>query len=174
MNKNITLTQATYADIDLIRALGIETFEETFAPYNTRSDMDQYLGEAFSYEKIKSEIEEPDTQYWIAHCDGEPAAYSRWCFGKQEAGMDARAPMEFHRLYVLARFKGKGIGHTILTAAIKAARDRNCDRIWLGVWEHNAPAISFYQKFGFERFGEHAFMLGQDLQTDWVMKKELI
>jgi len=174
MNEAIQLKQATHADLGIIRHLGVETFEETFAPHNTREDMDHYLQEAFSPEKIEAEFNEPDTQYWIAWYNNEPAAYSRWCFGRQEVGMDAANPMEFHRLYVLAKYKGKGIGHIILSSAIDAATKRNCDRIWLGVWEHNAPAIAFYRKFGFERFGDHKFMLGNDLQTDWVMKKELI
>jgi ribosomal protein S18 acetylase RimI-like enzyme len=45
--------------------------------------------------------------------------------------------------------------------------------IWLGVWEHNEHAISFYKKFGFEQFGDHIFMLGNDAQTDLLLKKNL-
>jgi len=45
--------------------------------------------------------------------------------------------------------------------------------VWLGVWEKNNRAISFYKKWGFEKFGEHSFTLGDDIQNDWLMKKEL-
>jgi ribosomal protein S18 acetylase RimI-like enzyme len=48
------------------------------------------------------------------------------------------------------------------------------DVIWLGVWEKNSRAISFYTKFGFKKFATHVFMLGDDAQTDWLMKKDLI
>jgi ribosomal protein S18 acetylase RimI-like enzyme len=47
------------------------------------------------------------------------------------------------------------------------------DNIWLGVWEHNHQAIKFYTTWGFEKFGDHLFLLGDDPQTDWLMKKEL-
>lgn len=174
MTDSIQFKLATPDDLRLLRQLCIDTFEETFAPHNTREDMEAYLQQAFSEHQIVKELNESDTQYWIVYFNNEAAAYSRWCFGKQEPGMDAVNPMEFHRLYVLAKFKGKGIGHVILESAIEAAQKRNCDRIWLGVWENNVPAIAFYRKHGFERFGEHEFMLGKDLQIDWVMKKELV
>jgi ribosomal protein S18 acetylase RimI-like enzyme len=41
------------------------------------------------------------------------------------------------------------------------------------VWEHNQRAIGFYEKIGFERFGQHIFLLGRDPQNDWSMKKKL-
>jgi hypothetical protein len=46
--------------------------------------------------------------------------------------------------------------------------------IWLGVWEHNQRAIDFYTRWGFEKFAEHDFILGNDVQKDWLMKKLLL
>jgi ribosomal protein S18 acetylase RimI-like enzyme len=56
---------------------------------------------------------------------------------------------------------------------IEIARQKNAQVIWLGVWENNQKAISFYTKWRFEKFSEHVFMLGNDAQTDWLMKKIL-
>jgi diamine N-acetyltransferase len=52
-------------------------------------------------------------------------------------------------------------------------QQQGCDTVWLGVWEHNPRAIAFYEKWGFEKFGAHDFLLGTDLQTDILMKKKL-
>jgi diamine N-acetyltransferase len=41
------------------------------------------------------------------------------------------------------------------------------------VWEFNERAIRFYEKHGFEKFGEHVFMLGNDPQIDWLLKKRI-
>jgi len=41
------------------------------------------------------------------------------------------------------------------------------------VWEHNPKAIVFYQQIGFEHFGHHSFVLGNDVQTDCLMKLKL-
>jgi len=45
--------------------------------------------------------------------------------------------------------------------------------IWLGVWEKNQKAIDFYEKNGFVSFDKHIFVLGDDKQTDIMMKMEL-
>ena len=46
--------------------------------------------------------------------------------------------------------------------------------IWLGVWEENHRAINFYTKNGFVAFDKHIFVLGEDAQTDIMMKLELV
>jgi hemerythrin-like domain-containing protein len=45
--------------------------------------------------------------------------------------------------------------------------------VWLGVWDKNEKAIAFYQKNGFEIVGEHPFVMGNDRQNDFIMKREL-
>jgi len=39
------------------------------------------------------------------------------------------------------------------------------------VWERNARAIAFYERWGFARVGSHPFKLGADEQTDLVMER---
>jgi ribosomal protein S18 acetylase RimI-like enzyme len=60
-----------------------------------------------------------------------------------------------------------------MESALKLAKEKGVDYVWLGVWEHNHKAIKFYQDKGFIRFGEHVFVLGEDRQTDFLMKKAL-
>lgn len=57
--------------------------------------------------------------------------------------------------------------------AIQIARDKNADYVWLGVWEENPRAISFYKKNGFVEFDKHIFKFGNDEQTDIMMKLKL-
>ena len=45
--------------------------------------------------------------------------------------------------------------------------------MWLGVWEKNLKGIRFYERFGFKKFSEHLFVLGNDIQTDWLMMKKI-
>ena len=42
-------------------------------------------------------------------------------------------------------------------------------KAWLGVWENNFRAIKFYEKYGFKKIGQHNFLLGNDLQTDYLL-----
>ena len=46
-------------------------------------------------------------------------------------------------------------------------------KVWLGVWEKNFRAIRFYKKYGFKKFGQHKFLLGNDLQTDYLLEMDL-
>ena len=45
--------------------------------------------------------------------------------------------------------------------------------VWLGVWEKNEKALAFYKKHGFYRIGAHPFFVGNDEQTDYIMRKDL-
>ena len=45
--------------------------------------------------------------------------------------------------------------------------------VWLGVWEENHRALQFYEKNGFTVFGKHDFVLGDDVQTDLMMKRSI-
>ena len=56
---------------------------------------------------------------------------------------------------------------------IAEARRQGVEALWLGVWERNPRAIAFYRRWGFEKIGEHEFLLGADLQTDHVMAQRL-
>ena len=57
--------------------------------------------------------------------------------------------------------------------SIKTAADNGKNYVWLGVWEKNEKALKFYKKNGFYRIGEHSFVIGNDVQTDYIMRKDL-
>jgi ribosomal protein S18 acetylase RimI-like enzyme len=56
---------------------------------------------------------------------------------------------------------------------LEESRATGGDVLWLGVWERNPRAIAFYLRKGFERVGEHRFLLGSDLQLDWLMARPI-
>ena len=58
--------------------------------------------------------------------------------------------------------------------AIEIAKEKDAEYVWLGVWEENSRAIRFYKKNGFVEFDKHIFKLGDDEQTDVMMKLRLI
>ena len=43
----------------------------------------------------------------------------------------------------------------------------------MGVWEHNERAQRFYKRNGFYQIGAHSFIMGDDDQTDHLMRKDL-
>ncbi|MCD8539595.1 MAG: GNAT family N-acetyltransferase [Leadbetterella sp.] len=76
-------------------------------------------------------------------------------------------------MYVLREFHGRKVGQLLYEKAIDIAREKNMEYVWLGVWEENHRAVGFYKKNGFEMFDKHIFRLGDDEQTDIMMKLKL-
>jgi ribosomal protein S18 acetylase RimI-like enzyme len=60
-----------------------------------------------------------------------------------------------------------------MKSCIELSRKKNKNALWLCVWSQNQRAIQFYRKFGFEKFGDFTFMLGNDKQDDWLMNLDL-
>jgi ribosomal protein S18 acetylase RimI-like enzyme len=164
---------ATIADSDLIRDLGIRIFSETFGPLNTPENMRAYLDEAFSPERVRAEISDPGSTHFVAESDGAAAGYARLRAGDAPPGTSGEQPVELVRLYVDRAHHGSGVAAALTQACLSHARDGGHDVVYLGVWEHNPRAVAFYRKWGFEQFGEHAFMLGDDEQTDWLMRRDV-
>ena len=50
-------------DLEELRNLSIQTFKETFEEVNTEEDMQKYLDENLSIEKLKSELENPNSEF---------------------------------------------------------------------------------------------------------------
>ena len=57
--------------------------------------------------------------------------------------------------------------------ALERANELGFTWAWLGVWEHNTKAQALYKKYGFEKFSEHQFAVGDKVDTDWLMRKYL-
>ena len=96
--------------------------------------------------------------------------YFKLNWGDAQKDIHDENAVEIERIYVLKEFQRKRIGQQMLAKTIELAKDKGAEYIWLGVWEKNIKAIRFYEKHGFEKFGEHVFMLGNDKQTDHLMK----
>jgi diamine N-acetyltransferase len=173
MHLNIEIVIATAKDADVIAQLSRQTFYETFAPSNTKEDMDEFLNKQFTYAALVKEVTDSNSIFLLAYDNEEAIGYARLRNEEQHAAFKNRPAIEIARIYALQKYIGRGVGKALILQCFAIAKKTNKQIIWLGVWQHNIKAIEFYKKFGFTKFGEHAFLLGNDLQTDWLMMKEL-
>ncbi|HMU48059.1 MAG TPA: GNAT family N-acetyltransferase [Chitinophagaceae bacterium] len=169
----LVITPATKSKAELIADMSRDTFYETFAPYNTPENMEIFMTRQFTREKLIEEVGLPDNIFFLAWFDDMPAGYAKLRIGKNPPGLDKNDVIEIARIYAKAEFIGKGIGKALINKCIDFAREKNKEIIWLGVWEENKRAIDFYKRKGFQKFGTQIFMLGDDAQTDWLMKLDL-
>lgn len=168
---NIEIIKVTLSDIIRLQEIGRRTFFETFSETNTEEDMRKYLDEGFSVQKLTAELTDANSEFYFALLDSDPVGYLKINFGASQTELKDNNAVEIERIYVLKDFHGKSVGQLLYDKAIKIANQRKADYIWLGVWEKNPRAISFYKKNGFVEFDKHIFVLGNDEQTDIMMKK---
>lgn len=173
VDESISIRSCALPDAEAIVSLGIRTFRDTFDEMNTPENMMLYINKTFTLKKIKEEIKERGSIFFIVEKDDDPIGYARLRTSHTPEALKGTVAMEIERLYVDKRFIGKRVGHLLMNTCLHYAKDHNFDTIWLGVWEHNERALEFYKKWGFEKFGDHVFMLGHDAQTDLLMKKNI-
>jgi diamine N-acetyltransferase len=169
----VLIREATLNDLPKLRVLAISVFTITFEKANNPDDFKAFMDEAYSEAQMRKELAEPGAVYLIAE-DGEHfAGYARVRENHEVDSYLGTSHLELQRLYADIPWQGKGVAKALMDACEKIAQDRGKEWIWLGVWEHNPKAQHYYQKHGYERFSEHSFMLGNDKQTDWLMRKKI-
>ena len=170
---DIIIRYATIPDAELVADLSRKTFYETFGTHNTKENMDKFMKEQFTRESLIKEVSEPGNIFLLAMNEEKPVGYVRMREGEKYPEFGDRDSLEIARIYVVNKFIGTGVGKLMMQKCISLAKEIKKDIIWLGVWEKNKRAISFYTKWRFEKFAEHPFLLGDEVQTDWLMKKEI-
>lgn len=169
----IEIRKVKLADIKRLQTIGKQTFTETFAAYNTAKDMQLYLNNNLSTDKLTEELNNPNSEFYFSLIDNKVIGYLKINYGQAQTELKDRSSLEIERIYVLKEFHGKKVGQALYDKAIALARQINAECVWLGVWEKNPRAIQFYKKNGFVEFDKHIFKLGNDEQTDIMMRLNL-
>ena len=174
MGKNkISIQKTTINEVEALQSISRLTFYETFAEVNTEENMSSYLENDLSLERLSEELNNPHSEFYFAFFVNEVIGYLKINCESAQTEQKTANSLEIERIYVLKEFLGKNIGQLLLEHAFQIAREKGNENVWLGVWEENKRAIRFYQKNGFKEFDKHIFMLGEDAQTDILMRKKL-
>jgi RimJ/RimL family protein N-acetyltransferase/ribosomal protein S18 acetylase RimI-like enzyme len=146
---------ADSADAEALSALAERTFRDTFANDNSADDMDAYVRDSFSLDRVRVELADDVNIFLLAFVDGakQPTGYAKLRAGTTDPSVTGPDPVELQRLYVDRSAIARGVGAALMRASLATARAAGHRTLWLGVWERNAPAISFYEKWNFETVG---------------------
>ncbi len=173
MLDKIELIQIDHSHIAALQQIGRITFLETFAESNSAENMAKYLEEAYSFEKLNEELNNPNSLFYFAMLDEKVIGYLKLNMGGSQTELKDKDALEIERIYVLKDFHGKKVGQLLFDKAITIAKKQQVAYVWLGVWEENKRALQFYTKNRFVEFDQHVFVLGNEAQTDIMMKLEL-
>ena len=89
-------------DLEMLRNLSIQTFKETFEEVNTEEDMQKYLDEKLSIEKLKLELENPNSEFYFENNDeifGLFETEFHWCSNRKLE----ENHFEIERIYVFLK-----------------------------------------------------------------------
>jgi len=89
---------------------------------------------------------QPKFRALIAEWEDEPAGYAS--FFHFYSTYRARSALFLEDLFVLEKFRGKGIGMSLLAAVARLALEEGCFGLRWEVLEWNRQAIEFYEKLG--------------------------
>ena len=167
-----TIRRAGSADAGALALIGAATFLETFADMHTGAEIVAHCAAEHSpaaYERLLG----ADTDAWIVETvpTGAPLGYA--ILGKPELPGSRPGDLELKRIYTLSRLHGTGAGASLMAAALAQTAARGAERLLLGVYSGNARAIAFYRKAGFERVGEHRFIVGETGYEDWILARQI-
>ena len=171
--ENIKLKKVSLSELNELQRISKQIFVETFSSNNTEENMKLYLEKSFSTKKLTDELSDENSKFYFALLDNEIIGYLKVNFGQAQTEIKAENALEIERIYVLKAFHGKKVGQLLFEKAIAISKQSKVDYIWLGVWENNFRAIRFYEKNGFVVFDKHIFRLGNEVQTDLMMKLEI-
>ncbi len=168
-----TIVKCEVESLDLLREIGLRSFNEAFEALNNPADFELYVSKAFDPEKLLGELNDPASAFFFAKNGEEVVGYLKVKFPAAQSDPQGENCLEIERIYTFKSFFGQGVGEFLLKAALDVAQANNHEFVWLGVWEKNERAIRFYQKHGFVVYGKHDFWLGNDLQFDLLMRLDL-
>jgi ribosomal protein S18 acetylase RimI-like enzyme len=169
----IELRYANSSDSEMLAVLGRRAFYEAFGAHNDPEDMQAYLDLAFHPDQISKQLSDPEVIYMVAYYHDEPVGYAKLKRHSSPPELSGESCMQLERIYALQAFIGKKIGKALMEECVRKSRDEGCRYLWLGVWQQNQRAIAFYRKWNFKVIGYKKFIIGKEVNDDFIMALDL-
>ena len=170
---NTLFRHCTINDLSELSSFSRNIFYDTFKDTCSSEDMDAFLNKKYSMDQLRNEFLNPNSVFYLLYKDKTLAGYIKTNEAPAQTDIHDEDALELERIYVSKEFQESGIGSYLMEQTVAIAKQKGKQYIWLGVWEKNKKAISFYQKHGFYKIGMHEFVIGEDVQTDYFMRRDL-
>jgi predicted N-acetyltransferase YhbS len=169
----ITIRRASIENADLLAELGARTYSEAFASLTAPADLAAYLAEAFSVETLSAALADARSTFLIAASEGVSVGYARLHASEAPDCVLDRPAIELARFYAVKQWWGRGVGPLLMETCLRIARQAGYAAIWLSSWKINDRGNAFYRKWQFREVGEKTFVVGSDVQDDYVLARSL-
>lgn len=145
--KNLTLEKITTKEVLQLQKIGRQTFiKKIFSYVNTSENMQLYLEEGFSVEKLSAELMDKNASFYFAKLNSQAIGYLKLNMGSAQTELKDEKALEIERIYVLKEFHGLKVGQFLFDHAVQIAKKNSMEYIWLGVWEETKKQSIFTKK----------------------------
>ena len=167
------IREANRQDAELLVELGKRAFYEAFAEQTAPEDMTAYLQTTFSIDGIKAQLNNKDSLYLIIELQADSVGYA-YLYPTRPPGCikDPKA-IQLIRFYLLKKCYGLGVGNTLMQTCLDESHARGYRSVWLSSWELNGRANAFYKRWHFKVVGRQKFVVGSDIQNDYIFRRDL-
>jgi ribosomal protein S18 acetylase RimI-like enzyme len=176
---------ASPADAEEVAAVAARTFALACPPTTTAAAIAEHIRTVLSPARFRAHLADPAHRVVLAEVAGRAVGYTM-VVAAPPADADVagalrlRPEVELSKVYVERGSHGAGLARPLMAETLRVARELAGERgrdaeagIWLGVNEHNARAIRFYERSGFRVVGTRSFRLSDAVETDHVMEQRL-
>ena len=134
-----------------IRKVKQEDYEELMALYNGFVGEDRYSKhDNDSFEKV---LGSPNNHIFVAEEDEKIIGFVT--FSIRDVVRYPKPIAELDELFVGIPYQKKGVGHKLMKQVEKAAKKRNCYRMFIESAYRHESAHKFYEKLGYKNYGSH-------------------
>jgi ribosomal protein S18 acetylase RimI-like enzyme len=172
-DSSIAIRRASPQDAVLLAELGARTFKGAFGSLTPEPDLMSYLAEAFTVERLSLELADPRSTFLIALVNGDPVGYAKLHAGSVPDCVSDKPAVELVRLYSSQEWLGRGVGAALMETCLELARQKGYSTVWLSSWKRNHRANAFYRKWRFQVVGSKTFVVGTDVQEDFILARPL-
>ena len=165
MSNTIVLHTLTPDEFDELAQLAHTIWYQHYSSIISREQIAYMLNGRYSAEKLSRYLNSSQQWCWLLN-DGERAVGYVSCALAPDA-----TQMKLEQLYLLADYKGRGLGKMMMNHVLNLARDKKCQRLWLTVNKYNHDSIAVYKRSGFTVCEEAQFDIGNGyIMDDYVME----
>lgn len=164
-NRHVEIRAAQTTDIEEIVDLAARTFGLACPPHMPQADIDLFISEKLNPAAFEAFLAADDHRLVVGISGESVIAYSLL--------IDQGDTTFISKFYVAPESHGNGMATRLMNEAKAFAAERGASRLQLAVNKFNERALRFYEKSGFQVAGYRDFVVGSQVENDYILEHEL-
>ena len=167
MASEISIRQATPADLKTIAAIAHQTWHVAYSAILTHEQLEYMLDLFYCHEALSQDVTQKNHLYFLAFLEGKAVGFA----GIQHQYLPNTT--KIHKLYILLQYQRLNIGKQLLDFVSQRSKEAGGNSLTLNVNRFNSAKL-FYEKQGFTVLRSEDILLDFGyVMEDYVLIKTL-